>query len=49
MLLLLLIDCFHLFVDCIHHVSPQEEVINMWHIKELEANVGILSFTRYAT
>jgi hypothetical protein len=49
MLLLLLIDCFHLFVDCIHNVSPQEEVANMWHIKESEVNVGIQSFTRYAT
>jgi len=33
MLLLLFIDCFHLFVDCIHNVLPQEEVANMWHIK----------------
>jgi hypothetical protein len=49
MLLLLLIDCFHLFVGCIHNVLPQEEVADMWHIKELEANLGIQSFTRYAT
>jgi hypothetical protein len=47
MLLLLLINCFHLFVDYIHNVSPQKEVANMWHIKESEANVGIQSFTRY--
>jgi hypothetical protein len=49
MLLLLLMDCFHLFVDFIHIVSPQEEVVDTWHIKELEANVGIQSFKRYAT
>jgi len=49
MLLLLLIDYFHLFVNYIHNVSPQEEVADMWHIKELDANVGIQSFTRYTT
>jgi hypothetical protein len=45
MLLLL----YHLFVNCIHNVSPQEEVAHMWHIKESRANVGIQLFTRYAT
>ncbi len=49
MLLSLFIDCFHLFVDCLRNVSPQEEVVDMWHIKESKANVGIQSFTRYAT
>jgi hypothetical protein len=49
MLLLLLIDFFHLFIDCIHNVSPQEEVADMWHIKKSEANLGIQTFTRYAT
>jgi hypothetical protein len=38
-----------LFIDYIHNVSPQKEVANMWHIKDLEANVGIQSFTKYAT
>jgi hypothetical protein len=47
MLLLLLIDFFHLFINCIHNVSPQKEMAYMWHIKELEANVGIQLFTRY--
>jgi hypothetical protein len=41
MLLLLLINCFHLFVDYIHNVSFQEEVVDMWHIKKSKANVGI--------
>jgi len=41
MLLLFLIDFFHLFVDFIHNVSPQKEVVDMWHIKESELNVGI--------
>jgi hypothetical protein len=49
MFLLLLINYFHLFVGCIHNVSLQEEVAYMWHIKELMENVGIQSFTRYAT
>jgi hypothetical protein len=49
MLLLLLLDCFHLFVDFIHNVSFQEGVANLWHIKESEVNVGIWSFIRYAT
>ncbi len=49
MLLLFIIDCFHLFVDCIHNVSLQEEVVDMWHIKESKANVSIPSFTRDAT
>jgi hypothetical protein len=47
MLLLLLIDYFHLFVNCIHNVSLQEEVVDMWQIKESKANVGIQSFIRY--
>jgi len=33
MLLLLLINCFHLFVDYIHNVSLQEEVVDMWTSK----------------
>jgi hypothetical protein len=49
MLLLLLIDFFHLFVDCIHNVSFQEEVVDMWHMKESKVIIGIQSFTRYAT
>ncbi len=32
---------FDLFVDSIHDVSPQEEVADLWHINELEANNGI--------
>jgi hypothetical protein len=42
MLLLFLIDCFHLFVYCIHNVSLQEEVVDIWHIKESKANISIL-------
>jgi hypothetical protein len=49
MLLFLVLGRFDLFVDFIHNVAPQEEVANMWHIKESKANVGIWSFTRYAT
>jgi hypothetical protein len=41
MLLLLVLGCFDLFVDSIHNVSLQEEVVDLWHIKELKANVGI--------
>jgi hypothetical protein len=49
MLLLLLLYFFHLFVDFIHNVPPQEEVANLWHTNESKANVGIWSFMRYAT
>jgi len=49
MLSLLLLGCFHMFVNSTHNVSPQKEVANWWHIKESKANVGIWSFTRYAT
>jgi len=48
MFLSMLLGFFDLFVDFIHNVTPQEEVANMWHIKESKANVGIWSFTRYA-
>jgi hypothetical protein len=48
MSLLLFTDCFHLFVD-LFLVTPQEEVTDLWHIKESKANVGIWSFIRYAT
>jgi hypothetical protein len=41
MLLLLFLSCFDLFVDFIHNVLPQEEVENLWHIKESKTNVGI--------
>jgi len=40
MLLLLLLGCFDLFVNFIHNVAPQEEVIDLWHIKESKANVA---------
>jgi hypothetical protein len=30
-------------------MTPQEEMTNMWHIKESKANVGIWSFTRHGT
>jgi hypothetical protein len=49
MLLLLVLCYFDLFVDSIHNVPFQEEVTNLWHIKESKENVGICSFTRYAT
>jgi hypothetical protein len=49
MLLLLFLNCFDLFVDSIHNVSPQEEVAHLWHINESKANVHIWSFTRCAT
>jgi hypothetical protein len=49
MLLLLVWSCFDLFVDYIINVAPQDEVVDMWHIKESKANVGIWSFKRYAT
>jgi hypothetical protein len=49
MLLLLALGCFDLFVNPIHNIAPQEEVANLWHIKESKANVGIWSFIRYAT
>jgi hypothetical protein len=41
MFLSVLLGCFDLFVDLIHNVTPQEEVANLWHIKESKANVGI--------
>jgi len=41
MLLLLLLCCFDLFVNSTHNVAPQEEVIDLWHIKKSKANVGI--------
>jgi len=47
MLLLLVLGRFDLFVDSIHNVALQEEMTNMWHIKESKENVGIWSFTRY--
>jgi hypothetical protein len=34
MLLLLLLYCFHLFVDFIHNVPPQEKMADLWHINE---------------
>ncbi len=46
--LFMLLGCFDLFVDFIHNVASQEEVANLWHIKESKANVGIWSFIRYA-
>jgi hypothetical protein len=49
MLLFLVVDCFDLFVDSIHDVARQEEVADLSHIKESKANVGIWSFTKYAT
>jgi hypothetical protein len=49
MLLLLLLGRFDQFVNFIHNVTPQEEVVDLWHIKKLKKNVDILSFTRYAT
>jgi len=48
MFLFMLLGCFDLFVDFIHNVASQEEVANLWHIKESKANVGIWSFIRYA-
>jgi hypothetical protein len=49
MLLLLLLLFFHLFVDSLHDVPPQEEVVDLWHENQLKANVGIWSFIMYAT
>jgi len=49
MLLLFLLCCFDLFVNSTNNVAPQEEVVDLWHIKESKANVGIWSFTRYGT
>jgi hypothetical protein len=49
MLLLLLLHRFDLFVNSFRNVAPQEEVVNLWHTKKSKANVGIWSFTRYAT
>jgi hypothetical protein len=49
MLSLLLLGCFHIFVNSTDNVSFQKEVANLWHTKESEANVGIWSFTRYVT
>jgi hypothetical protein len=33
-MLLLLLYCFHLFVNSIHNVPPQEEVVDSWHKNE---------------
>ncbi len=33
MLLFMLLSCLDLFVDSIHNVAPQEEVIDLWHIE----------------
>jgi hypothetical protein len=49
MLLLLLLCCFHLFVDFIHNVPRHKKVANLWYTNEPKANGGIWSFTRYAT
>jgi hypothetical protein len=49
MLLLLILGCFDLFVDSIHIVALQKEVVDLLHIKESKANVDIWSFTIYAT
>jgi hypothetical protein len=49
MLLLLSLGCFDLFVDSIHNVAPQNEIADLWDIKESKTNVSIWSFTRYAT
>jgi hypothetical protein len=49
MLLLLLLGRFDLFIDSFHNGAPQEEVVDLWHIKKSKANVGIWSFTRYVT
>jgi hypothetical protein len=48
-LLLLGLGYFDLFVDSIHNVAPQEEMADLWHIKESKTNVGIWSSIRYAT
>ncbi len=42
MLLLLLLGHFDQFVNFIHNVTPQEEVVDLWHIKKLKKNVDIL-------
>jgi hypothetical protein len=47
MLLLFLLCCFDLFVNFTHNLASQEKVVDLWHIKESKANVGIWSFTRY--
>jgi hypothetical protein len=39
-MLLLVLGCFDLFVDSIHNVASQEEVANLWHIKESKTNFG---------
>ncbi len=49
MLLLLVLGFFDLFVDSVHNVAPQEEVANLWHIKESKTIIGIWSSIRYAT
>jgi hypothetical protein len=49
MSLFLALGCFDLFVNFIHNVAPEEKVVDLWHIKESKANVGIWSFIRYAT
>jgi hypothetical protein len=45
----LLLGFFHIFVDSTHNVSLPKEVAKLWHANESKANVGIESFTRYAT
>jgi hypothetical protein len=40
---------FDLFVNSTHNVAPQEEMVDLWHIKESKENVGIWSFTRCGT
>jgi hypothetical protein len=49
MLLLQVLCFFDLFVDSIHNVAPQEEVANLWHIKESKTIIGIWSSIRFAT
>jgi hypothetical protein len=49
MLLLFLLCCFDLSINSTHNVAPQEEMVDLWHIKESKANVGIWSFTRHGT
>jgi hypothetical protein len=46
---MLLLYFFHLFVNYIHNVPPQEDMAYLWHTNESKENVGIWSFTRYAT
>jgi hypothetical protein len=46
MLLLLLINCFHLFVNCIHNVSPQE-ILAFNHLQGMQLKQIGMNFSMF--